>query len=202
MNPASGKFVIRMPAALHMRLREEAARTRQSLNQLCVRKLQENVSVLGSPGGSQMQQGIVSCDLVAAIVNRWGAELVGLVLFGSAARGDATEASDIDLLLVMTPEAPISRACYRAWDEFCIEHSGAWDLDRVSAHFVHLPVDVRDAGGLWYEASLDGFILWDRGRQAMRFLGSVREAMGQGKIRRRMLHGSPYWIKNFEVSDA
>ncbi len=202
MNPASGKFVIRMPAALHRQLREEAIRTRQSLNQLCVRKLQAHVSVLSGPGSPQVQQGIVSCDLVEAIVKRWETELTGLVLFGSAARGDATEGSDIDLLLVMAPEAPITRACYRAWDDFSREHSGAWDLDRISAHFVQLPGEVRDAGGLWYEASLDGIVLWDRGRQVMRFFGSVREAMGQGKIRRRMLHGSPYWIKNFEVSDA
>jgi hypothetical protein len=202
MNPASGKFVIRMPAMLHRRLREEAARSRQSLNQLCVMKLQTHVGVLGAPGNSQIQQGIVSGGLMAEIVGRWEPELIGLVLFGSTARGEATESSDVDLLLVMMPEVPITRACYRVWDEFCREHSGAWDLERISAHFVQLPNLVRDAGGLWYEASLDGIVLWDRGRQVTRFLGSVREAMGQGKIRRRMLHGSPYWIKNFEESDA
>jgi len=202
MNRASGKFVIRISPELHRRLREEAAQASQSLNQLCIRKLQAQAGISGDEFDSRVRHGAVASGLVDAIVKRWEAELVGLVLFGSAARGEATEASDIDLLLVMGPETPIARACYRSWDEFRRAYSGERDLDRISVHFVRLPETVRDAGGLWYEAALDGIVLWERGKLMARFLGSVREAMGLGMIRRRMLHGSPYWLKNFEVSDA
>ena len=129
-------------------------------------------------------------------------ELVGLILFGSSARGDATEDSDTDLLLVMRPGMKIARDLYRLWDEFRREDSGAEEAGKISPHFVILPGSVPAAGGLWYEAALDGIVLWEIGSQVSRFLGSVREAMGQGKIRRRMLHGSPYWIKEYKESDA
>jgi uncharacterized protein len=35
--------------------------------------------------------------------NYYGARLKGIILYGSAARGDATQASDIDLLVLLSP---------------------------------------------------------------------------------------------------
>jgi hypothetical protein len=136
-------------------------------------------------------------EFLSAIVQRWPDVLVGLILFGSAARGDATEDSDIDLLLVMKPEVNIARGLYRLWDFFCNEPIASRDYPRISPHFVHLPGSVRDAGGLWYEIAIDGIVLWESDPGVSRFLRSVREAMGQGKIRRRTVHGSPYWIKEY-----
>jgi hypothetical protein len=202
MKQPSGKFVIRMSGALHGRLKNEAMQTGQSLNQLCVAKLQEDGQHCASPGDAAAQASLIPTDFLDKIVRRWHGDIVGLILFGSAARGDATEDSDIDLLLVMRPEVKIARGLYRLWDEFCREHTGAQDYGGISPHFVSLPGSVREAGGLWYEAALDGIALWELDRQVSRFLGSVREAMGQGKIQRRMLHGSPYWIKEFKESDA
>jgi hypothetical protein len=202
MKQPSGKFVIRMSSALHGRLREEATRTGQSLNQLCVAKLQPHPSFPAGRGAAVTQTDSISSDFLEKIASRWHGDLVGLVLFGSAARGDATENSDVDLLVVMKPEVVIARALYRLWEEFCREYPGEQDHSRISPHFVRLPERVRRAGGLWCEAALDGIVLWERERQVSRFLASVRNAMGHGKIRRRMLHGSPYWIKEFEESDA
>ena len=197
MKQLSGKFVIRMPAALHARLKDEARRTGQSLNQLCIAKLQAREPSIAGFGTATVQTGIISPDFLDKIIQQWQEDLVGVVLFGSAARGDATEDSDIDLLLVMRPQVKILRSLYRVWEQFCRERAGAQDLSSISPHFVSLPGSVREAGGLWYEAAIDGIGLWERDRQVSRFLGSVREAMGQGKIQRRMLHGSPYWVKDF-----
>ncbi len=197
MKPLSGKFVIRMPAALHYQLKEEARRSGKSLNQLCVAKLKANEQPFAGFGQAMDQAVMISDSVTGEIVRRWHGDLVGLILFGSAARGDATDDSDIDLLLVVKPEVKIERGLYRLWDEFSRECASASDCGRISPHFVSLPVSVREAGGLWYEVALDGIVLWERDRRVSRFLASVREALGQGKILRRMLHGSPYWIKEF-----
>ncbi len=195
MKPASGKFVIRMPGALHGRLREEARRTGQSLNQLCVARLQAGEPSAAAVGRT-IVAGTLAAEFLARILRRWRGDLVGVVLFGSTARGDATEDSDLDLLLVMKPEIGITRDLYRQWEEFCLECPQA-QVGGVSPHFVSLPGSVRQAGGLWYETAIDGVILWEQNRLVSRFLGSVREAMGHGRIQRRILHGSPYWVKHF-----
>ncbi len=190
MKQPSGKFVIRMPGALHGRLKDEARQTGQSLNQICVAKLQAQEPPLAATG-------IISPDFLDNIRRRWREDLLGVVLFGSTARGEATEGSDIDLLMVMRPQVKIVRSLYRLWEELCRDYTGAQDSERISPHFVSLPGNVREAGGLWYEAALDGIALWAGDHRVMRFLASVREAMSRGQIRRRMLHGSPYWVKEF-----
>lgn len=186
-----------MTGTLHGWLKAEALRRGQSLNQVCISKLQANGSPIAGSGTMTATTELIIPDFLDAVVRRWPNELLGLILFGSAARGDATEDSDIDLLLVMEPEVKIARGLYRLWEEFCHEYRGAQDHGRISPHFVGLPGSVREAGGLWYETAIEGIVLREGGHQVSRFLGSVREAMGQGKIRRRMLHGSPYWIKEF-----
>jgi len=202
MEELSGKFVIRMSGALHGRLKQEATRSGQSLNQLCVARLQASGKRFTRAGEAPAYACLFPTAFIDKIVRRWHGDLVGLILFGSAARGDDTDDSDTDLLLVMKPGARIARELYRLWDEFCRESGGGQDWDRISPHFVSLPGSVQEAGGLWYEAALDGIALWERDRQVSRFLRSVREAMGQGRIRRRMLHGSPYWIKEIKESGA
>jgi hypothetical protein len=184
-----------MPGHLHARLRQEAASTGLSLNQVCIARLQASQSLLTDLGTKTAAVDLIFPEFLSAIVRRWPDELVGLILFGSAARGDATEDSDVDLLLVMKPEVKIARDLYRLWDGFCDGHFGTRDYGRISPHFVNLPGSVQEAGGLWYEVAIDGIVLWESDRKVSRFLSSVRAAMGHGKIRRRMAHGSPYWIK-------
>jgi hypothetical protein len=191
-----------MPGVLHGRLREEAMITGQSLNQLCLARLGAGGESPAGPGAAAAHTRLLPGNFLEEVVRRWLGELVGLILFGSFARGEATEASDTDLLLVMRPGMKIARGLYRLWDEFRREDSGGEDAGKISPHFVVLPESVRAAGGLWYEAALDGIVLWENGSQVSHFLGFVREAMAEGKIRRRMLHGSPYWIKEYQESDA
>ena len=44
-DPPSGKFVIRMPVAMHAALRHEAIREKVSLNQLCMVKLAVQLAI-------------------------------------------------------------------------------------------------------------------------------------------------------------
>lgn len=202
MSQPSGKFVIRMRASLHARLRKEAMATGQSLNQVCVSRLKADKT---SEAGLAIKSAALESILPGfweAVLQRWRDEIIGLILFGSAARGDATEDSDIDLLLIMKPEVKITRDLYRLWDKFCDENRSLPDHSKISPHFAALPGSVHEAGGLWYETAIEGIVLWECDLRISRFLASVRKAMGQGKIRRRMAHGSPYWIKETEERDA
>jgi len=201
MKEPSGRFVIRMSGALHGRLRDEAMRTGQSLNQLCVSKLQAGGGPCTVPGEAMAHASLIPAGFLDKTVRRWHGDLLGVILFGSAARGDATGHSDIDLLLVLRPDKPVTRDLYRFWDDFCRECGGTQDLSRISPHFASLPGSVREAGGLWYEVALDGTPMWEQDHLVSRFLGSVRECMSRGKIRRRMLHGSPYWVRAFNQAD-
>ncbi len=62
---------------------------------------------------------------------------MAVMLFGSVARGEATESSDIDVCLVSSPSAEGSRV--RA--ELRMEYAGEFDLD--VALFQQLPIYVR-----------------------------------------------------------
>jgi predicted nucleotidyltransferase len=135
--------------------------------------------------------------MIAAILQHWGADLVGLVLFGSAARNEATAESDVDVLLVLAPGIRLTRGLYREWDLL----SDGFDADgkRISPQFVTLPEDVRATGGLWYEVALEGIVLWERDLSVSSLLRRIRETMARGELRRRMIHGSPYWIRIDDV---
>ena len=175
-------------------------RTGRSLNQVCLAKLQsENGCVAGTENHARVP---IVPEFLEAIKRHWREELAGLILFGSAARGDATKESDIDLLLVMRTEIKITRGLYTAWDEVCREYRGAQDHGRINPQFVRLPKSPREAGGLWFETAIEGTILCESDGLLSPFLQSLRRAMAKGTIRRRMLHGSPYWIKEAGERDA
>ncbi len=198
MRSPSGKFVLRVPPSLHRRLKEEARSKGQSLNSLCVNKLQNAmvstpISIIPTRLGPDE---VILPDMI----HLWKELLAGLVLFGSAVRGEATEVSDVDLLLVMDSRVRITPSLYRQWDELLAAKSKSTNI--ITPQFARLPNSVFDAGGLWYEIAVDGRVLWERDLLVSRFLGAIREAMAQGRIRRGMLHGSPYWVKEFEEQDA
>ncbi len=78
-------------------------------------------------------EGRVLRDLVERIRDHWGAGVRRLAVFGSRARGDVTDESDIDLLVVLAaPHADERRASDKVWDH-AVEAMGR---DR----FVYAPV--------------------------------------------------------------
>lgn len=181
--PPSGRFVLRLPVKLHDALRRRATALDLSLNQLCLRALSEYLSAgrpaAGEPGPPWLR----------AARRALGGELLGAVLFGSEARGEARTGSDIDLLLVAGPSVPLTRRLYALWDESLAE-------DRHSPHFVHLPSSTAEAGSLWLEAAVDGTVLSDREGRVGRFLGRLRRAIAAGRLTRKTAYGHPYWVKS------
>ncbi len=88
-------------------------RTGQSLNQVCMVKLQVDGSSSTCSGAGALQADFILRDVLYRIALRWHADPIGLFLSGSAAPGNATEDSDIDLLQAMKPEVKITRSLYR-----------------------------------------------------------------------------------------
>lgn len=184
---ASGRFVLRLSPELHSRLKREGARKALSLNQICTRFI---LSGLNQSSGADARSLFLSEELQKTMRKEWKKDLLGIVLFGSNARGDAQENSDVDILLVLRPEASIQRALYRKWDQLFSSVSG---MDRFSPQFVSLPSSKTEAGSLWFEIALDGKIIWECEEQLSLFLRGLRADMAEGKLRRKLTHGHPYW---------
>lgn len=176
----SGRFVLRLDPRLHGALREAAAEAGLSLNQYCVRTL------AGSGGGAG--PGWRAVERAAATVD---ADLVGVVVYGSWARGEAASGSDVDVLVVVDREVPVVRALYRRWDEEPV----CWEGRRVEPHFVHLPEAGERASGTWAEVAIDGIVLFDRALTVSRALVRLRRLIVEGGLVRGEAHGQPYWVE-------
>ncbi len=175
----SGRFVLRLPPALHASLRGAAEHAGLSLNEYCVR-------TLAAPGPDPTGPGAA---VAARAIEAFGPALVGVVLYGSWTRGEATDTSDIDVLVVLEPTRRVTRATYLEWDRDPLEHEG----HPVEVHIVSLPPVEREPGTLWLEAALDGVAVFDRDRRVSRLLSQVRRDIAAGTITRRHAHGQPYW---------
>jgi predicted nucleotidyltransferase len=181
---ASGRFVLRLPPGVHETLRREAAFLGVSLNSLCQKVLEEHVR-----GGLRpaVRLGVES-PFVEKIREFVGTSLVGIVMFGSMARGDFRASSDVDLLIVLSGDQPVTRELYSRWDE----HFG---VDKHSPHFVRVPHDAAAAGSLWIEAAVDGLICYDQDGRVSRVLAEIRRMIADGKLSRRLAYGLPYWVR-------
>lgn len=183
---ASGKFVLRLDPVLHGLLRDDARAAGLSLNDWCGR-------TLAAPGAAGLD---AAADVVRAIRERLGDDLVGVIVYGSFARGEHATGSDVDLLVVLDKSLPVTRSLYRDWDGAV----PAWNGREIDLHFVHLPASGDAVSGSWAEAAVCGIVLYDRELAVSRRLIAIRERIAAGALVRRMSQGQPYWIH--EAADA
>ena len=176
--------MLRLPPSIHENLRAQASRRGLSLNAICQQALEGYIEK-GRPGGPGSEG---QSSLTGGLRELFGDSLLGIVLFGSAARGEAREGSDIDLLIVLSRDKALLRKLYSLWDE-------RFGVIKESPHFVHIPADPKDAGSIWLEAAVDGVISFDREGEVSRFLGGIRRLIAAGKLKRRWAYGHPYWVK-------
>lgn len=179
---ASGRFVLRLPPALHAALQAAAREAGVSLNEYCLRRLTAPSTGLGL--------GADAAGLLARAAALFGEALVGVVVYGSWARGEAVAESDVDVLVVVERQVALSRALYRTWDEAPV----TWQGRRVDPHFVH-PLGERRLAGVWGEAAVDGVVLFERGLRISTDLARVRRDIAAGRLVRRLVHGQPYWTE-------
>lgn len=178
---ASGRFLLRIEPRLHALLQRAAGEAALSLNEYCVRKL-------STPAGA-VEVG-PAAELVGRAAALHGSDLVGVVAFGSWARGEAGPASDVDVLVVLETARPLTRGLYRSWDEDPL----SWNDHPVEPHLVHL-VQPGAVGTVWAEAAIDGIVLFERGLRVSRRLSAVRRKIAAGRLVRRTVHGQPYWAE-------
>lgn len=179
---ASGKFVLRLDPQLHADLRREATHHGMSLNEHCAQ-----VMTMHRAAGDA-----AAAAVIRAVRRQAGAALVGVVVYGSWARGDVADSSDVDLLVVLEPALPITRELYRLWDEQPL----TWDGRGVDVHLVHLPEAGAEISGTWAEAATDGIVLFERGLDLSRRLSGIRRRIATGEIVRHVAHGQPYWVRS------
>lgn len=177
----SGRFVLRLDPRLHGALRRAAAEAGLSLNEYCVRKLYSAAPGVSDPGWQAVERATAAVE----------ASLVGVVVYGSWARGEAARGSDVDVLIVVDREVPVVRELYRRWDEEPV----SWEGRRVEPHFVHLPVSGETPSGTWAEVAVDGIVLFDRDLTVSRRLVELRNMIAEGGLVRREVHGQPYWME-------
>lgn len=180
---ASGRFLLRLRPGLHAALRESAAAAGMSLNEYCATKLAVPLSVA------------VTGESTARAVTRAAAlfadDLIGVVLFGSWVRGEATQDSDVDLLVVVEDGVQLTRSLYRRWDREPV----CWEERPVEPHFVHLPGPEHELIGTWAEVAVDGLVLFERDLEISARLRSIRREIAEGRLMRRTVHGQPYWTE-------
>lgn len=183
---ASGRFVLRLDPQLHGLLREDARAAGVSLNDWCS-------STLAAPGAAGLE---AAAGVVQAIRSGLRDDLVGVVVYGSFARGEPATGSDVDVLVVLAEGVPITRALYRQWEGVL----PAWNGRAIDLHFVHLPDPVARTSGSWAEAAVGGIVLFENELRVSRRLIGIREHIAAGGLTRRMSQGQPYWIH--EATDA
>jgi len=179
----TARFLLRIDAGLHETLRAAASDDGVSLNEYCARKL-------ASPGGGLSGH----ADAAAAVAyasTMFGSDLVGVLAFGSWTRGELTDSSDVDLIVVIEASVELTRELYRRWDA----SQPSWGSRPVDAHFIHLPLPGAPVTGVWGEVATDGIVLFERGLRLTQHLIHVRRQIAAGRIVRRVAHGQPYWTE-------
>jgi hypothetical protein len=100
------RLLLRLPSALHKRAKARASETGNSLNSVIVQAIEN--------GLSKGQLEALTPSIIKHAKSQFGDAFLGLLLYGSRARGDAYESSDTDLLLVVDSSVPITRELYRS----------------------------------------------------------------------------------------
>lgn len=178
--------MLRVDAGLHDLLRGGALAAGASLNDWCGR-------TLAAPGGGGIE---AASDAVLAIRTRLENDLVGVIVYGSFARGDLSTGSDVDLLVVLRDGVPITRSLYRDWEGALPK----WNGREIDLHFVHLPTAADAVSASWAEAAVCGIVFYETALEISRRLIDIRERIAAGALVRRVSQGQPYWIH--EAVDA
>jgi hypothetical protein len=174
-----------MPVALHAILRRSAAALGLSLNDYCVRKLAAPLGELSAFGCFP--------EVVRRAATVCGSGLVGVMVYGSWTRGESRADSDVDVLIVVEPDFPLTRELYRRWDA---APPLRWEGRSIEPQIVRLPAAMEAAGsGLWAEVAIDGVTLFMRDPALAEVLRRVRREIACGLLVRRVVQGQPYWVR-------
>ena len=143
-------------------------------------------------------------DLFTAIreaaVDFYGERLVALAIFGSWARGAATPASDLDLLVVAEPLPPSRMKRVREFrpvaDATRTVRSRVWSAEGPEIELAPVfktPEELAAGSPLYLDMTLWRVVLVDRGGMLESFLAGLRRRMELLGSRRVPFKGGVFW---------
>lgn len=180
--------MLRTSPELHQQLSKRAHDSGQSLNQTCV-KLIEN-ALQNKEQESAWEKSLRK--VLPQVQKHFGEQALAVAVFGSQVRGDASQSSDIDVLIVLKSETPITRSLYQWWDS----HIQVQSPYPVNPHFMHIPKDPASASGIWFEIALSHKIIYEKTQQLTPFLRKILQLVENGSMRREWSYGHPYWVRS------
>jgi hypothetical protein len=178
MNVKESRILLRLTKPLHTAVKARALQEGISVNSLLEQIISEGIS---HPLANNITKTIIQ-----RAQDEYHKKVIGLLLFGSQARGDSHDRSDTDFLLVISRELTIERNMYRVWDQFLPEG--------ISLHIGHLPHNPSNASSLWLECALDAKILFDPTGAIKNTISAIRDFITSGAVVRRVTHGQGYWV--------
>ena len=107
-----------------------------------------------------MTNTLVPAELLDPVVAYFNPRRV--ILFGSAARGEADLDSDIDLLVILDDDTPSERLTFRAGDEARRSYTRR-PADVIPCREATYEAKRRIAGTLPYAAEREGVVVYERG---------------------------------------
>ena len=127
--------------------------------------------------------------------------LVSLAVYGSWARGTATQESDIDMLIIVS-DLPPSRGKrmrqFEAIDAVTLDSRKAvWGPTSPAPEIsplIKTPTEVEAGSPLFLDMTDWRDILFDRDDYLQRYLAALKERMRVNGTERRMAKGGYYWV--------
>lgn len=126
-----------------------------------------------------------------------GAGLIGVVAYGSWARAELTDRSDLDALILVTGRTALNRDLYRRWDEAPL----VWNGLVVEPRFAYLPEAGTPVAAFWAEVALDGIVLFERAYVVSRRLVEIRRRLAGGELAMHSVHGQSYWVTGADMQN-
>jgi predicted nucleotidyltransferase len=130
----------------------------------------------------------------------YGERLVALAVFGSWARGSATPASDLDLLVVAEPLPPSRMKRVREFrpvaDATRIPRSRVWSAEGPEIELAPVfktPAELAAGSPLYLDMTLWRTVLFDRDGMLESFLAGLRRRMEALGSRRLPFKGGAFW---------
>lgn len=138
-------------------------------------------------------------EYAAALREALGDRLVSVVLYGSVARGEAREISDVDLLVIaegLPPSRFRRQDLLAAADERvdpALDALAAQDIHTAVSVILKTPAEAERIVPLYLDMVEDAILLVDRGGFFAAVLGRLRESLARLGARRHKVGRFRYW---------